>query len=245
MIQATLRTNYFVSRQDSARAQNVLSFKLNPRADRRTSAAAAEVRDLRVLAPGRGRAPAVRLRRPRRAALVGPARGLPHRDPRSGQGAGGQERRHRAGRRQGRVRRQAAAAAPPATPPPTATRSATRASPATSCSSPGCSTSPTTSTRPPARSSPRRTWCDATATTPTWWSRPTRAPRPSPTSPTKSPSPTGSGSVTRSPPAGRWATTTRRWASPPRARGSASSGTSARWAWTPRPRTSPSSASAT
>ncbi len=31
MIQATLRTNYFVSRQDSARAQNVLSVKLNSR----------------------------------------------------------------------------------------------------------------------------------------------------------------------------------------------------------------------
>ena len=30
MIQATLRTNYFVRRQDSARAQNVLSVKLNP-----------------------------------------------------------------------------------------------------------------------------------------------------------------------------------------------------------------------
>lgn len=30
MIQATLRTNYFVTRQESARAQDVLSFKLNP-----------------------------------------------------------------------------------------------------------------------------------------------------------------------------------------------------------------------
>ena len=30
MIQATLRTNYFVTRPDSARQQNVLSFKLNP-----------------------------------------------------------------------------------------------------------------------------------------------------------------------------------------------------------------------
>jgi glutamate dehydrogenase len=30
MIQATLRTNYFVSRHESARARNVLSFKLNP-----------------------------------------------------------------------------------------------------------------------------------------------------------------------------------------------------------------------
>ena len=111
MIQATLRTNYFVTRPDSARAQNVLSFKLNPRADRRTSAAAAEVRDLRLLAACRGRAPAVRPRRPRRAALVGPPRGLPHRDPRARQSASREERGHRPGRRQGRIRRQASAAA--------------------------------------------------------------------------------------------------------------------------------------
>ena len=38
-----------------------------------------------------------------------PARGLPHRDPRAGQGADGQERRHRADRLQGRVLPQAAA----------------------------------------------------------------------------------------------------------------------------------------
>src|SRR4029078_6764172 len=30
MIQATLRTNYFITGRDSARARNVLSFKLNP-----------------------------------------------------------------------------------------------------------------------------------------------------------------------------------------------------------------------
>ena len=48
-------------------------------------------------------------RRPRRHPLVGPARGLPYRDPRPAQGADGQERRDRAGRRQGRLRRQAAA----------------------------------------------------------------------------------------------------------------------------------------
>ncbi len=77
-----------------------------PAADRRSAAAAAEIRDLRVLAAGRGSALAVRVRRPRRAAVVGPQRGLPHRDPRSGQGAGGEERRHRPGRRQGRIRRQ-------------------------------------------------------------------------------------------------------------------------------------------
>ena len=46
---------------------------------------------------------------------------------------------------------------------------------------------------------------------------------------------TASGSTTRSPPAARPATTTRRWASPPAAPGSRSSGTSARWASTPRP----------
>lgn len=85
----------------------------------------------------------------------------------------------------------------------------------------------------------------ATVTTPTsWWPR-TRAPPPSLTSPTTSPSPTVSGSVTRSPPAVRSATTTRRWVSPPRVPGSRSSDTSARWVSTPRPRSSPSSASVT
>ena len=56
----------------------------------------------------------------------------------------------------------------------------------------------------------RATWCATTATTPTWWSRPTRARRRSPTSPTRSRSRTASGSATRSPPAARPATTTRR-----------------------------------
>ena len=58
-------------------------------------------------------------------------------------------------------------------------------------------------------------------------------------------SPTASGWATRSRRADRWATTTRRWASPRRARGRPSSATSARWVWTPSPRTSPSSASVT
>ena len=80
-------------------------------AGRRAAAAAPQVRDLRVFAPRRRRAPEVRPGGARRPALVGPPRRLPHRDPRSGQGASGEERRHRAGRRQGRVRPQAAAAA--------------------------------------------------------------------------------------------------------------------------------------
>ena len=74
---------------------------------------------------------------------------------------------------------------------------------------------------------PPRTSCATTATTRTWSSPPTRARRRSPTSPTASPSSTASGSATRSPPAARSATTTRRWASPRAARGSPSSATSA------------------
>ena len=62
--------------------------------------------------------------------------------------------------------------------------------------------------------------------------RRTRAPRPSPTSPTRSRSSATSGSATRSPAADRTATTTRRWGSPPRARGSRSSAISSRWAST-------------
>ena len=50
---------------------------------------------------------------------------------------------------------------------------------------------------------PCRRWSATTPTTPTSWSRPTRARRPSPTSPTASPSPTASGSTTPSPPAGQ------------------------------------------
>ena len=47
------------------------------------AAAEADVRDLRALAARRGRAPAHGPRRARRPALVGPPRGLPHRDPRA------------------------------------------------------------------------------------------------------------------------------------------------------------------
>ena len=83
-------------------------------------------------------------------------RGLPHRGPRPGQGAGGEERGHRPVRRQGRLRVQAAAR-----PPATARRTRPRSWPATRRSSPPCSTSPTTSspTRsvpPPRRGPPRR-----------------------------------------------------------------------------------------
>ncbi len=89
------------------RPQELRVVQARPEGGARPARAAAGVRDLGLLAAGRGRAPAVRQGRPRRAALERPARGLPHRDPRPGQGPDGQERRHRADRRQGRLRPQA------------------------------------------------------------------------------------------------------------------------------------------
>ena len=73
---------------------------------RRPAAAEAALRDLRLFAAGRGRAPALRQGRARRHPLVRPAAGLPHRGARPGQGAAGQERGDRSGRRQGRLRAQ-------------------------------------------------------------------------------------------------------------------------------------------
>ena len=61
----------------------------------------------------------------------------------------------------------------------------------------------------------RTEWCAATTTTRTSSSPPTRAPRRFRTSPTRSPSPTASGWATRSRRVARSATTTRRWASRP------------------------------
>ena len=101
LIQATLRTNYYQNKPH-------LSFKLDPSLHRGPAVPAAHVRDLGLLAPGRGRAPPLRQGGPRRPALVGPARGLPHRNPGPGEGADRQERRHRPDRRQGRLLRQAA-----------------------------------------------------------------------------------------------------------------------------------------
>ena len=113
LIDATLRTNYY--KQDSpgpgpgVDGPAAAGAQARPRHGPRDRGAAAQVRDLRLLAPAGGGAPALRPGGARRAALVGPARGLPHRGARPGQGAGGQERGHRPGRRQGRLRVQAAA----------------------------------------------------------------------------------------------------------------------------------------
>ena len=84
-----------------------------------------------------------------------------------------------------------------------------------------------------------------TATTRISSSPPTRAPPRSATSPTPSPPSTASGSATRSRPVGAPATTTRRWASRPAARGRACAATHACSARTPTRTRSPRSASAT
>ena len=111
VVEATLRTNYFQAGPDGARqAMARDQARLGP--DPRPAPPAAGVRDLRLLAPGRGRPPARWVGRPRRPALVGPAGGLPHGGARADEGADGEERRHRAGRRQGRLRRQAPAQGP-------------------------------------------------------------------------------------------------------------------------------------
>ena len=165
--------------------------------------------------------------------------GLPHRDPRPGQGAGGEERGDRAGRREGRVRRQAPAGHGD-------DREAFLAE-GIACYRMFISglLDLTDNLRAgkvvPARDVVRYDGDDtylvvaADKGTATF----------SDIANEVAARATASGSATRSPPAARSATTTRPWASPPAARGRASSGTSASWAWTPRPRTSRSSASAT
>ena len=175
-------------------------------------AAAPALRDLRLFAARRRHSSALRQGGARRPALVRPAAGFPHRDAGPRQGAAGQERRDRAGRRQGRLRAQAPAAA---------VRSrgldggGHRGLPHLRRAR--CSSSPTTST---ATASCRpMTPCAMTATTPISWSPPTRARRPSPTSPTRSRSRRTTGSATPSPRAAARATTTRRWASRPAAPG--------------------------
>ena len=96
------------------------------------AAAGAAVRDLHLLARGRGHPPARRQDRPRRPALVGP-HGLPHRGLRPHARADDEERGDRPGRREGRL--------PPHPPPGGPGAScAPRSSASTSRTSRACST---------------------------------------------------------------------------------------------------------
>ncbi len=92
-------------------AQGLRLVQVRPGQGARIAGAEADVRDIRLFAAVRGRAPARRQGRPRRLALVRSAGGLPHRGAGAGQGADGQEHGHRAGRFQRRLRAQARAAA--------------------------------------------------------------------------------------------------------------------------------------
>ena len=95
LVQATVRTNAF-QRDDDGRPKPYLSFKLDPRGVPDLPQPR-PLHEIFVYSPaGGGGAPALRRRRPGRPALERPAGGLPHRDPRPGQGADREERRHRA-----------------------------------------------------------------------------------------------------------------------------------------------------
>ena len=80
-----------------------------PHGARLPASTATAARALGGVTGGGGCPPPSRRHRPRRHPLVGPAGGLPHRDPRSDEGADGEERGHRAGRSEGWVRGQAPA----------------------------------------------------------------------------------------------------------------------------------------
>ena len=231
LIEATLRTNYFQRGADGAAASPTSRFKLDRSASRRP--ARCRGRCARSSSTRRGsRACTCAAARSRAAACAGrTARGLPHRGARPGEGAEGEERRDRAGRLQGRLRarsgcRRAA----------TARRSRPRAIACYKTFMRGLLDITDNLARRRGRAAAGRA-CATTATIPIWWSPPTRARPPSPTSPTASPPSTASGSATPSPPAARPATTTRRWASPRAAPGRRSSATSASWATTSRPST--------
>ena len=230
-VTATQRTTYY--------AGGPLALKLDPARRARPARAAPGARGVGQLAARHGHPPAVRRRRPRWAALVRPPRGPAHRGARPGQGADGEEHRHRADRRQGRLRRQA-----PAPGRRLPRRRPRRGAGLLQAVHRRAAVAHRQSGRT-ARSSRRRRSSGTTATTPTWSSPPTRGRRPSPTWPTRSRSSAASGSGTPSPRAARSATTTRPWASPPAAPGSRSPATSANSTSTSRSRTSRSSASAT
>ncbi len=82
LILAMLRTNYY-QRECGRLATTGARAQARPAKHPRPAAAAAALRDLRLLAAGRGRAPAHGPGRARRHPLVRPARGLPHRSARA------------------------------------------------------------------------------------------------------------------------------------------------------------------
>ncbi len=108
VIRSAIRTNFY--QVDAAGpAESADRHQVRQPQDRRSSVAAPALRNHRLFAARRRRASALRQSRARRHPLVGPAAGFPHRGAGTCESAAGQERRHRAGRRQGRLRPEIAA----------------------------------------------------------------------------------------------------------------------------------------
>ena len=103
LIDATVRTNAF---RAGGRRRLPAGAVVQVRHDQgpRSAAAPPDVRDLGVLAAGRGSPSTQWSNRSRWHPLERPPRRLPHRDPRVGQGTDRQERGHRPDRREGRLR---------------------------------------------------------------------------------------------------------------------------------------------
>ena len=176
-VQSAIRTNYYQLDKDG-QPKPEISIKFSSRKLDGVPKPRAALRNLRLFAALRRRAHALRQGGARRHPLVRPAAGLPHRNPRPGEGAAGQERGDRAGRLQGRLRAEAHAGRRHARGDPGRGRRDLQAVHVSRCS-----TSPTTSiSRAWCRPT---TWCATTTTIPISSSPPTRAPRPSPTSPTR------------------------------------------------------------
>ena len=177
-VQAAIRTNFY-QLDDDGQPKPLIAIKFASRKLDGAAAAAAALRDLRLFAAGRGRASALRQGGARRHPLVRPAAGFPHRGARPGEGAAGQERGDRAGRRQGRLRAEAAAGR----------RHRARRSQAEGIAAYKLFISTlldiTDNLDADERACRPTTSCATTATIPISWSPPTRAPRPSPTSPTR------------------------------------------------------------
>ncbi len=220
---ATLRTNAYQTNA-AGQSKEYLSFKIESQKLRELPLPK-PLYEIFVFSPrmegvhlrmGRGRA--------RRHPLVGPARGLPHRNPRAHEGAKRQEHRDRAGGRQGRLRPEAHAVE---------SREAQQAE--VDRLLPDADPRPARPHRQHRRGQGRRARRGDPARRRRRrisWSPPTRARPPFRTSRTRSRPNTASGSATRSHRAARSAMTTRRWRSPRAAPGSASSGTFARSAST-------------
>ena len=128
-VQSAIRTNFYQT-DKAGHVKAADRDQVRERQAHRNAAAASALRDFRLFAARRRRAYALRQSRARRHPLVRPAAGFPHRGSRPGEGAAGQERRHRAGRRQRRLRAEADAEGSRR-----ATSSWPKASPPTNCSS--------------------------------------------------------------------------------------------------------------